>query len=292
MRSFLVILSLFYCALLFSQQDPFVFKPFIAPALIHSQTSEIVPLGAFELVIEHKFGKADVSENFIHDFVGMDLAANIRFAFLIPITQNIYVGLGRSKEQKTYDFEAKYRVLRQTIDNKMPVSLAFYADVACSTADFPKVTDNYYFSDGKTPFAYTFNHRISYEMCISVNRKLTRWLTVQLAPTWIHHNLVNPNQNNDIYMLPVGAAFKTGMFSSLLLEYAQNLTNSETNHIQYALAYQIETSTHTFNMHLSTNGSILNQNYYLAKKEASITDGQFYFGFAINKRFWSKKKKK
>ncbi len=288
MKNLLVFCFVLHNFYIFSQQKNYVHKPFASTHIIQSQTTEVIPKGAFELVIQHKFGMTNTSKNLIDDFLGMDLPSNIRFAFHIPITNNGYIGIGRTKFGKTYDIEGKYRMLRQTYDNKMPISLSAYGNMAITTIEFPTLTENYFYEDGITPFEHTLLHRLRYEYTITANRKFNRWLTFQLTTSLLHSNLVQPRQKNNIFIVSGGGGIKTGLLSAILFEYNYCLNDNNIKN-QYAFAYEIQTTTHTFQIHISTNNEILNQHYYIQNSFANFTNGNFYLGFTLNKLFWLKK---
>ncbi len=137
-----------------------VSNTFRGAQLINMPTNEIID--GFQFGIQHYFGEV-VPSQIVYNFLGMDLGANIRFSLAYPIIKDrLQVELGRTNETgsndlgKTVDLAIKYQVLRQTKDNKMPVSVALYVDPSIATSDYPAVPANAFFADEVTPFQYSF----------------------------------------------------------------------------------------------------------------------------------------
>lgn len=284
-----VFITLWACfQLAYTQEKSFVYKPFATMHLINSQTTETVAKNGYEFVIQHKFGNTDLTDRPFYNLLGMDKSTNIRFGFDIALAKNWTVGVGRTKSDKTFDTSTKYRFLRQTTDNSMPVSAAILGTLFYRSADFPKVRDNYFYTDS-TAFSYEKRHRYNYEAAILISRKMTPWITLQVAPTFIRQNLVEPDQENNLFIMPVGGRLNVGLFSSVLFEYSSNLTDQAIYPDNWALAYEIKTSTHAFQIHISSNQAINNHAYYSSTDNAEIAKGSLFLGFTINKLFWIKK---
>lgn len=259
--------------------------------LINAQTTTMVEPHSFMFTIRHRFGAFEFDNNAVKNFFGFDLVANIRFGFVVPLTSNLYVGAGRTKNGKTYDGEVKHLIIKQDEDNKIPVSVALYANAAITTDDFLPVPKYAYFSDGTTEFKYKFNHRLSYNSQIIFSRKFCENFSFQVTPTLIYRNLVNVGVDNRTIALPVSAAFKTGMNSSILVEYAYRFTNKpEDKHYPLSLAMEFGTVGHVFQIVVSSTQEILEQQVYTGMV-SDYTKGKFLLGFNIKRSFWKKDKK-
>ena len=139
-----------------------VHKPFATMHLINSHTTETVSKNGYEFIIQHKFGATDLTDRPFYHLLGMDKSTNIRFGFDFALTENTTVGMGRTKTDKTFDGSIKHRFLRQTTDNSMPLTATFLATTYYRSADFAKLSANYYYTDS-TSFNYQTRHRFSYE---------------------------------------------------------------------------------------------------------------------------------
>ena len=192
-----VFLSLNLC---YSQDDildamlddnDYVSNAFNYGLLINNQTTENTSKGAFEFRIQHRFGELDFKDfgnSVVQEFLGFDGSANIRFGFTFAVSDRLQIGIGRTKIDKVYDFDAKYKLLRQKIGGT-PVSISLYFNTAISSLDFPEVSPNEFFADGETPFEYTFSHRISYNTQIIVSKKFNEQFSGMFSPMIIYKKL-------------------------------------------------------------------------------------------------------
>lgn len=284
----IIFFSLSGLLLVAQQADPYVKMIFGTTRLINQQTVEPVSKGAFDLNIQHRFGQANLKNNLLKNFFGMDLTSNIRFGFSFPLTRNLSVGIGRTKFDKNYDFDVKFIFLKQTKDNRIPVSMGFYHNTAYMSDDFPELPENYYFSDSATVFQYYNSHRLSYNTQLIISRKINNSISVQVTPAVVYRNLVPPGEDNLTFALPMGARVKTGLFSSLLMEYAVIANKPEEFVNLYSIAYEIGTAGHHFQITIGNTSSILDQMIY-SNGGIDITEGRFYLGFNILRTFWINK---
>ena len=164
LNNLLLFLMLTTVCTLYGQEEASekVNNEFRAISLINIKTTRTVPRKSFELNIQHRFGKADIHKDIIKNFIGMDLPSDIRFGFAFPVVKNMYVGIGRTNYTRLLDLEAKYSLLQQTEDNKIPVFVSLYANITARTFDMPNITSNMYLNDTLTPFQYKTSHRLAY----------------------------------------------------------------------------------------------------------------------------------
>lgn len=288
MLSFLALISL---NLISQEEKSYVFNTFRSTQLINTQTTEMIRMKGWDFSIRHRFGVIGLDSTIYQEFLGLDLPANIRFGFDFPITERLYAGFGRTKNGKTVDIEAKYLLLRQTEENEMPISVAFYFNSAIMTDKFPKVPKNAFFSDSTTAFSYKFNHRLSYNTQLIIARKFTEKISIQLSPVFIYKNLVLPGEDNYTFSLPIGGAIKTGLNSSFTFEYAYRFNNKpEKNDYPLSIAWESGTVGHTFQIVVSSSNELIEQDLY-TNKSFNYLIGNFALGFNIRRTFWYKKKK-
>ena len=179
----------FTCAL--SAQEEFVMGTFRSTQLINAQTVEMCPVGGPEFNIRHRFGVVGADSSAYQQFLGLDLPANIRLGFAIPITERLSIGIGRTKMRKFVDGDVKYLLMRQTESNNTPISIVLYGNCGVRGERFPYVQANSFYGDSLTPFEYKFEHRFSYHTQIIVARKFNDKLSLQLAGSYVYKNLVN-----------------------------------------------------------------------------------------------------
>lgn len=138
-------------------------------------------------------------------------------------------------------------------------------------------------------------NRFSFANQVLVSRKFTDKLSLQLIPTWIHFNVVpyGINNSNDVFSLGLAGKHSIKSTLNLTLEYARQLNMYENimakngSIINYnpdllSAAIEINTGGHQFQFYIgsTTSSSIIDQ---LAKNSSSIKDGNFAFGFTLNR---------
>lgn len=272
--------------------NPEIQNPFRETVLINTQTTITGPKTGWEFHIRHRFGAMATDQTLVKSFLGTDGVGNIRFSFIFPLSDKTYIGAGRSKFGKTYDLEFKHRFMTQTVDNKKPISLAAYVNIACMSDAFAPVPKNAYFSDGTTAFAYSFNHRISYNSQVIISRKISDRTSVELAPIYIYRNLVEIGKHNASFNIAGGMSFRTSMRSSIIAEYTYRFIDQpEKNLFPLAIGYEFGTVGHSFQITLSSSNDLLEQQVYHIEN-MDYTQGKFYLGFNLRRTFWHKKKTK
>nr|MBP7469767.1 hypothetical protein [Flavobacterium sp.] len=109
---------------------------FESTSLIENQTDRVYAKGTIEMIMNHRFGLVSGT----NDLIGIWAPANIRLAVNYSITDRITVGFGTTKDARLQDFCLKTALFKQTVDNKMPVSITYYGNWAISA--LPK--ENFY----------------------------------------------------------------------------------------------------------------------------------------------------
>jgi len=256
---------------------------FFFTQLINTQTTEVLPSKVAEFTIQHRFGATELNRSFIQDFMGTDLASNIRLAYSHAITKDMYMELGRTKYGKVYDLGVKYRFLQQTIDKKTPVSLALYSNIGISTVDFPTVVEGSTFENGEA-FSYSFAHRLAYNAQLIVSRKFSARFSMQVAPVMIWQNLVGIDEDNLSLAVPIGGRFRLNNTSAILFEVTPKLLAKDKK-IPLSLAYEIASSSaHAFQIVLASTDGILEQQIY-TNPIYDYAKGVFVLGFNVKRLF-------
>jgi len=266
----------------------FVKNIFTSTQVVNAQTTEVLPKKSWEFKIQHRFGKIGLDSSLVQDFLGMDHTANIRIAFGYSFSDRFYMAVGRTKVLKTYDFEGKYLLMKQTKEQKFPLSIALYANAAIRTERFPNIPDSAYFGDWSTDFYYKPSHRLAYNTQIIFSSKINDAISLQLTPILIYENLVGPDLENHTMALSFSGRFKTGLNSSILFEYGHVLNIRTNGFVNPAsLAYEIGTSGHAFSFFITSSQSILEQRIY-TNSSYDYGNAEFILGFSIKRNFWRK----
>lgn len=267
-----------------------VSRTFAGTQVINVQSIEVVPRKrSFGFMIQHRFGAFGPDDRALKQFVGLDLPANIRFAFQYSPISDMHLEVGRSKNGKVYDLGAKARLLKQTVENEVPISLTVWANVGLMSEDFPAVTDRDFFADGTTPFTYAFKHRLSYQTEISVARRFGERVSLQLTAAAAYHNLVPVGGSNLTLATPICGRVKVSTKGSLLMEVSPILEGRkpENHRDPMAIAYEVATAGHVFQVVLATSQEIIGQRSFTAD-QSRYHEGYMHLGFNIARTLFVK----
>ena len=263
-------------------------QPFKNKQLVNAQTT-IIPDG-FDFTIQHRFGEIALNESFYKDFLGFDLPANIRFSLAYKIGSRAYVGVGRTKTGKTIDFEGKYLVLQQMLDDKTPVSVAIFHNTGINTAPFNLVGEAAFFGDSVTPFKNRFIHRLDHNTQLIVSRAFNKRLSLQVAPTFVYHNLiVGQAKSHHTIVLPVSGRYQYSFVGAVLFEYAYKFNNTSTSLLDnpFSLGFEFGTAGHVFQVFMSNSPYIREGNIYtLEPVNFYDAPNAFVLGFNIRRVWW------
>jgi hypothetical protein len=251
--------------------------------IVNSHSVETVKARHLDFRVTHHFGNAGVKGGG-HTIFGLDNASDIRIAFEYGVTERFTVGAGRSKIGELVDAYLKYRVLYQTEDNKVPISLTVFANAAMTAVD-----------DISGPLSKDFNNRMSYTYQALIARRFNSRFSWQIMPAFLHRNFVTDQRDeNDLFVLGTGARLKLTKRFALLADYYFIFSGfrSENKDLFFpplGLGIEIETGGHVFHLFFTNNPGIVENNYF-ANSSDSWAKGQFKFGFNISRTFGIGKK--
>lgn len=289
------LLGMASCGLWAQEQEPreLVTNTFSWSQVINAQSIEVVARKrSFGFMIQHRFGAFGMDEQAYKQFFGLDLPANIRFGFQYAVSDRIHLEAGRTKNGKMVDLAVKARILRQTVDNAMPVSVTGFFDAAVMTDAFPPVRDNYYFADLTTPFVYEFKHRMSYSTQVIVGRRFNEAFSLQAAGAFEYRNLAPPGGENLTVAVPVSGRIKVSTKGAILFEYAPVVRGRQpADHLDpVAIAYELATLGHVFQIIIASSGEIMEQRLYTAP-QVRYDQGNMLLGFNISRTLFVKPRK-
>ena len=264
-----------------------VLATFKGTKLINAQTIQTVKKKTLEFNIAHRFGDMDIfNKKGInsggHTLYGMENASNIKFSFDYGITDKLSIGWGRSKMNEHVDGHLKFRFLEQKTEG-LPVSAAYYGNVAVSfVANLP---------DNK------FENGMSYTHQIIIASKVTRGISLELLPTFVHRNYVDQTivhstnesvDENDLYALGFAGRFKITKRMAFVADYF--LTFSEFRDADngfydaFGIGIEIETGGHVFHINV-TNSAGLIENDIIPSTTSDWGRGEYKLGFNISRVF-------
>jgi len=279
------------------KKDRPVRSMFESSVLIDDQTSVIPVKNTLEMHIQHRFGSM---ENGISDLFGIYApSANTRMGLNYSILDNVMVGYGitrlnNNNGKMISDFQAKWNILRQTRKNTIPLNLTLYANMAIDGRNKDK------YQPDTANLDYKFTDRLSYFTQLLIGRKFAEWFSLELHVSYTHYNAVKSDIPNvkgfehDVFGWGGHMRFKFSPQSSILIMYSAPVyiaslsENQETLNKYYSnlgIAYEVATSTHAFQIFITTANGIIPQDIYMYNNY-DWTKGEFRFGFNIT-RLWS-----
>ena len=259
-------------------QTEYVSATFKSTRLINGQTIETVGKNQLNFWISHRFGA--LNTGFIDNFFGLD-EARIRLGLEYGISSQLTVGIGRSSQEKMYDFYAKYKLLRQS--NIMPVTMTLYGSNALST-----VATGSSLESGTVMKYYDNVERMTYTGQVLIARKFSERISLQIMPTFLHFNKSETiDTPNNMVALGVGGRFKLTKRLSITGEYYYadfNRPTSSSYHNSLAVGFDIETGGHVFQLHF-TNSRGMIERQFIAQTTKQWSDGGIFYGFNIARSF-------
>lgn len=251
---------------------------FKSTRIVSGHSIETVAAKHLDFRISHRFGALNSG---YQQLFGLD-QSQIRLGFEFGLTDRLTVGVGRNSYQKTYDYYAKYKLLRQSSGAKvMPVTVALLA--AAYTNTLPS-----------QPGARFFNNLERQTYCgqLLIARKFGERVSLQLTPSILHRNKVETeNDANTLYSLEMGGRFKLTRRTSFNVEYYYTPASAGEISLRdpqfknaLSIGFDIETGGHVFQLHF-TNSKGMTEKYLIGQTEGLWQNGDIFYGFNVSRVF-------
>ncbi|HEY5691440.1 MAG TPA: DUF5777 family beta-barrel protein [Cyclobacteriaceae bacterium] len=281
MRKLSLIILLLFPAVFVIAQDEEVSDTDNRPARPAFESAQLVDLQSIivpsaktlEFDMQHRFGTV---ENGISDLYGIYApGANIRLGFSYTPISNLSVGFGFMKLKKIVDLNAKYSIIKQRRDWSIPVSVTYYGNTAIDT----RAPENF---DKEV-------HRLSFYNELIIAARITPKISLQISPSFSHHNAVDSLYQNDMIAVAIAGRYKFSAQSSILVGYVQQVTKHDDPNFDLqpgvSLGWEIATSSHAFQIFITNFQGILQQEN-IAYNQFDFTKGDILIGFNIT-RLWN-----
>ncbi len=267
----------------YAQSDA-VLESFSGTRVLTNHSVELLPKRSLEFIVAHKFGDIAGDQGGLQNFYGFDNLADVRIAFEYGVLDNLDIGVGRNKGvgiiSGVLDGYAKYKILQQK-ETGMPVNLVFVSSLILpykaavadlsSVASYPK-----------------FLNRFTFTNQLLVSRKFSDRFVLQANLGYNHRNYVDAQDVNGLFFAGVSARTRFTKTLGMLVEYNHvfNRPSAIADNYQDPLSVGIEilTGGHSFILNFS-NSKALNENLFIPGTTSNWLDGQWRFGFSINRRF-------
>ena len=261
-----------------TKKEP-ILSIFKSPKLVLLQTNETQKRNNLTFWIGHRFGDIGGEFGGSHELFGLDHATDIHIGFDYGFTDEITAGFGRSKFNETYNFQGKYRLLRQ-LNEGLPVAVTLFGQSSWITRreffnnEFPDESD-----------------RISHFLQVIIARKFTTSFSLMLNPGYLFRpQIEDPNDKKNFFVLGMGGRLKFTKRLSLIVDYTwvnglDRPTNTETKYYNpLGIGLEIETGGHVFSLNFQ-NATYITENNFIPNTQKSWEDGGVRFGFSISRNF-------
>ncbi|MBC9911444.1 DUF5777 family beta-barrel protein [Chitinophaga varians] len=270
---------------------PKVLYTYKGTRIIMGHSTDMLRKHELDFRVDHRFGDLAGEFGGAKTFYGIDNSTDIRIGLEYGISDRLMAGLGRSKgsgeQHQLIDLLVKYKLVEQTQDSHVPVSVALLgtAVMSCMTSeeDPHKAA---WFGDG--------SDRMSYVAQGIVSRKFGDKLAFSLSPTYVHRNRVGYMDMNNLFALGVGGRLKVSKRIGIVAEYfypfrsqaSRDYYKSQgiTFYNPLGVGLEIETGGHVFHINF-TNSSAIQETQFIPETTTSWLQGQFRWGFNISRRF-------
>lgn len=283
--------SLFFLAILasgsgslFAQSEERV-RAFPDTRIVNAHSGETLKKGFLEFRVDHKFGNLLGPTGGWETFYGLESATDIRIGFEYGITDQLMVGLGRTKGNgpvlRLVEGLAKYKLLEQTQEDWWP-TVTLMANTVASTM-----------RKSLNPEAIShfpeWHHRLSFLGQVIISRQIGKKFSVAAIPTYLHRNYVAFHDVNDLYFLGVGTRFEFtkgwALVGDLFVPLSTRADYQGDYYPPLGIAIEYETGGgHIFQVNFANNEGIV-ANDFLPYTDTNWLDRQFRFGFFIVRKF-------
>jgi hypothetical protein len=268
-----------------------VIATFKSTRIINAQSNETLKKGELDFRVAHRFGDAAGDAGGSKTFFGMDNSTDIRIAFEYGITDRLMVGVSRAKGSgnfsQLYEGLAKFKVLQQTMDNRIPLGITVFGNAVVSAMKSSDVESDANHFDN-------FSSRMSYTGQVILSRKFGNILSLAVLPTYIHRNRVVHMDVNDMFAVGVGGRLRFSKRLALVVDYFLPFREQaskdyfEGRGVKFynplGVGLEIETGGHVFSVNFTNSTAIL-ENQFIPETTSTWLEGQFRWGFNISRRF-------
>jgi len=230
--------------------------------IIDNPTNVLLSKNALEVQMSHRFGLINGGKN---DLAGFWAPSNIRIGLAYGIHERLTIGYGTTKFSRLQDFNWKVGILKQTRSNKIPVSVSYYGNF---------VVDARQKNQGL--FINT-DDRYSYFNQLIIARRFNSKLSIQVAPSVSHYNIVKNTMRNDMVAVAVGGRYKISSQTALTVDYSQPITEFLKDNPSPGISIGLEfsTSAHAFQLFITNYQGIVPQNNYMFNQNDGFGKGEF-----------------
>jgi len=276
------------------KEKEYVTATFKSTRNINFHTCEILSKRSLDFRISHRFGPLNSKA---YNAWGMDGPANLMLSLEYSHDGRWMAGVQRSIFDKMGAAFFKWKIIRQ-VKGGMPFTLTYFGGAYQSFQQDPYLGEPIKF------YSNTWD-RVSFVNQLIIATKITSWLSLQIAPTYVHYNLVgaaNGLAKNDCALLTGVLRVKYTKRQAIIFEYGfrfntdYGVIDAKTNSpMKYyntmGVGWEIETGGHVFQLFVVNSYGIL-ENQFLMKTDSDWNTMGVRLGFNITRVFSMGGKKK
>ena len=267
------------------KEKEYVPSTFKSTRNINFHTSEILGRRCLDFRISHRFGPLNSGAN---NAWGIDGPANLMLSLEYSHDGRWMIGVSRCIENKTAEGFFKCKIIRQ-VKHGFPFTITYFGGVYH--------TFNKQATGEPVEFYNSVSDRLSFVHELIIACKVTPWLSLQVAPAYVHYNLVgdvNGLSKNDCFVITGVARVKYNKRQAIIFEYGYRLNTDYaaagiTYYNSMGIGWEIETGGHVFQL-FATNSYGIMENSYLTTTTTSWKSMAVRIGFNITRVFALSKK--
>lgn len=267
-------------------EEPII-QTFRHSRIINSHSVETLAARQLDFRVVHRFGDLAGDNGGWPTFYGLESASDVSIGFEYGITNNIMIGISRSKgsgplKQNLNGF-LKVRLMTQERNGNIPFSLAAIGMTSYSTMQKSEIV-------GVLNFFAKSSHRLTSHLGLHLARKFSDRLSAQFNAQWTYRNVVLTGDENDLVSIGGGLRAQLGKSVAILLDTTfpilSDLRTSENNYYpSLGIGFEFDTGGgHVFQVNLSNSQGIIETDY-IPYTRSNWSEGQFRLGFTISRLF-------
>lgn len=261
----------------FAIGQDYVRRTFKDTRIINTQSVETLQKRKLDFRVVHRFG--DLKRGWT-TLYGLESSQDISIGVDYGVTNELTIGLHRTKgagplTQLVNTF-AKYRILKQS-DGGSPISLTALGIWTSSTQRRDKGNDVVLNGFRK------FTHRFVYGSQLLIARKFSDKFSLQITPSYVHRNVVTPDQHNRTFSMGGAFRFQLTKVMGLIVDTSIPIGETEAK-TALGVGLEIDTGGHVFQINF-TNAKAIFETDYIPNNRDTWGNGEVGLGFTISRIF-------
>ncbi|MHB8259607.1 MAG: DUF5777 family beta-barrel protein [Bacteroidia bacterium] len=275
------------------KEKEYVSATFKSTRNINFHTAEVLGKRCLDFRIQHRFGNLTSTPNTAW---GIDGAADLMLSLEYSPNGRWMVGVSRCILNSMAEGFFKWKMIRQ-VKHGFPFTITYFGGVYNTFASDPFLGQPIEFYNAAHPA-----ERMSFVHQLIIACRITPWLSMQVAPAYVHYNLVgtgNGFSKNDCMAILGVVRAKFSKRQAIIFEYGYRLNTDyaaagSTYYNSMGIGWEVETGGHVFQLFLTNSFGILENQYIMGTttswQKVGKTPAGIRIGFNITRVFALSKK--